>query len=166
MAAALTSLALGSSVKKREVKPPLVRVRTIFQRGEAPEILDVEANLDPLEILKAAGVGIVVGGVALVAGWLLWDGLAAPTPFGPIQVFNGMKDSPFWKTEASRARTLLTIRRLRKGALSGEGTIPDPGLYDDDPCVVSEALFNAETNAAFRAAFKADAKTQGCAWAQ
>ena len=111
MAAALTSLALGSSVKKREVKPPLVRVRTVFQRGEAPEILDVEANLDPLELLKAAGVGILVGGVALMAGWLLWDGLAAPTPFGGIQVFRGMKESAFWSAEADKAKDRLTDRR-------------------------------------------------------
>ncbi len=128
--------------------------------------MELEANLDPLEILKAAGVGILVGAVGLTAGWLLWDGLAAPTPFGPIQVINGMKTSPFWKTEAQRARNALTIRRLRKGAISGEGTIPDPGLFDSDPCVRSEAIFNAETNAAFRAAFKAKAKKDGCAWAQ
>ena len=162
MAGALTALAL----RPRQAKPPLLKVRTVFQRGEAPEVLDVEANLDPLELLKAAGVAVVVGGSALVAGWLLWDGLAAPTPFGPVQVFNGMKDSTFWKTEASRVRAALTIRRLRQGAASGEGTIPDPDLFDEDPCVRSEAVFKAETNAAFRAAMKAKAKNEGCAWAQ
>ncbi len=120
MAAALTSLALGTSVRKREVKPPLVKIRTIFQRGEAPEILDVEANLDPLEILKAAGVGILVGGVALAAGWLLWDGLAAPTPFGGIQVFRGVKQSPYWQEQVATAQEcgrLRSLIRQRRGII-------------------------------------------------
>ncbi len=116
MATALTSLALGTAVQKRGVKPPLVRVKTrlILQRGEAPEISDteIEANLDPLEILKAAGVGILVGGIALAAGWLLWDGLAAPTPFGAVQVFQGVKESPYWQEQAATAQECGRLRSL------------------------------------------------------
>ncbi len=125
MATALTSLALSSVAKRpREVKPPLVKIRTVFQRGEAPEILDVEANLDPLEILKAAGVGILVGGVALAAGWLLWDGLAAPTPFGAVQVFRGVKESPYWREQAATAQEcgrLRSLIRQRRAIMKTEG---------------------------------------------
>ena len=124
--------------------------------------IDVETHVNALG-LGILGTVLVAGGIA---AWLLWDGLAAPTPLGPVQIFRGMKESPFWKTEASRARARLTIRRLRKGASSGEGTIPDPGLFDKDPCVVSKAVFDAETNATFQAAMKAKAKKAGCAWAQ
>ena len=84
-----------------------MRVKTVFQRGEAPEILEVEANLDPLEILKATGVGILVGGVALAAGWILWDGLAAPSPVGPVQIFNGVKTIPFFKRQAERLQARI-----------------------------------------------------------
>ena len=110
MAAPLTALALGSA-RKREVKAPLVRVRTVFQRGEAPEILEVEANLDPLEVVKAAGVGILIGGVALAAGWLIWDGLAAPGVFGPVQIFNGIKTVPWWQRQAERLGLRLENRQ-------------------------------------------------------
>ncbi len=114
MAAPLTALALRP--KAAGVKPPLVKVKTrlILQRGEAPELSDteIEANLDPLEILKAAGVGILVGGVALAAGWLLWDGLAAPTPFGTAQVFRGVKESPYWREQAATAQECGKLRSL------------------------------------------------------
>jgi len=153
-----------------------VRVGTQFFRevevgkGDTKQVVlvpvDVEVNVDPLEVAKAAGIA----GAVLVAGGLLayvaWEGLTLGTPVGPFRVINGLKDSPFWKKEASRARAALTIRRLRAGAASGEGTIPDPGLFDEDPCVRSKAVFDAETNAAFRAAMKAKAKKAGCAWAQ
>ncbi len=112
MAAALTSLAVGTSVRKREVKAPLVRIRTVFTQGETPEQAEVELNLDPLEILKAAGVGILVGGVALAVGWILWDGLAAPTPVGPVQVFRGMKESPYWREQTATAKECGRLRSL------------------------------------------------------
>ncbi len=112
MATALTSLALGSVAKRpREVKPPLVKVRTIL-REDTPAEFDVEANLDPLELLKAAGVGVLVGGVALAAGWLLWDGLAAPTPFGAVQVFRGVKESAYWRDQAATAQECGRLRGL------------------------------------------------------
>ena len=119
MAGALTALA----IRPRQSKPPLLRVKAIAQRGEAPEILEVEASLDPLEILKAAGVGIVVGGVALISGWLLWDGLAAPTPFGPVQIFNGLKTSPWAADQAARLRGRVANRQVPVGFLTDEGTM-------------------------------------------
>ena len=119
MAGALTALAL----RPRQVKPPLLKVRTVFQRGEAPEVFDVEANLDPLELLKAAGVAVVVGGTALVAGWLLWDGVALPSPFGPVQVFNGLKSAPFWKDQAERVKGRVEARQVPVGFLTDAGTM-------------------------------------------
>ncbi len=180
MATALTSLALGSVAKRpREVKPPLVKIRTIFQRGEAPEILDVEANLDPLEILKAAGVGILVGGVALAAGWLLWDGLAFPSPVGPVQIFRGVKETPFWQAEAERARLWLQLRRATQSG--GELVTSATGLtaaqveatlqqsIGDVEC----QLLNREWAKARRRgdstsaeSFFQQAKEKGCPWAQ
>ncbi len=126
------------------------------------EPINVEAHVNPIS-LGILGIGLaVVGATAYVA----WEGLTLGTPLGAFRVIEGLKDSEFWKTEASRARAALTIRRLRKGAMSGEGTIPDPDLFDNDPCVVSEAVFKAETNRVFRAAMKAKAKKAGCDWAQ
>ncbi len=111
MATPITALALGTSVRKREVKPPLLRAKTVLQTEQGTPI-ELEANLDPLEVLKAAGVGILVGGVALAAGWLLWDGLAAPTPFGAVQVFRGVKESPYWKEQAATAQECGRLRSL------------------------------------------------------
>ena len=121
MATALTSLALRP--RRSEVKPPLVRVKTVFQRGEAPEILEVEANLDPLEVLKAAGVGLLVGGVTLAAGWVLWEGLTLPSPVGAVRVIRGAKETPFWQAEAARARDLLQARRDHKSFKNAGTTI-------------------------------------------
>ena len=139
---------------------PTGRLRKHTQ--EILEPVEVEAHVNLLSL----GVGAVAVGAVGLAAYLAWEGLTLGTPLGPFRVINGLKESPFWQTEASRARAALTIRRLRKGAASGEGTIPDPSLFDEDPCVVSEAVFNAETNAIFRAAMKAKAKKAGCAWAQ
>ncbi len=111
---ALPLTALATLRPPKQVKAPLIRVKTIITRGETPEVVEVEANLDPLEILKAAGVGVLVGGVALAAGWLLWDGLAAPTPFGPAQIFRGAKESPFWQAEAERARRAWYHRLIER----------------------------------------------------
>ena len=121
-----------------------MRIRTIFQRGEAPEILDVEANLDPLEILKAAGVGILVGGIALTAGWLLWDGLAAPTPIGPVQVFRGMKEAPFWRKQRDRFVEEIEERQVCKD--------------------LKDQFDNADPQ--FRESFRVQAQSLGCKWAQ
>ncbi len=121
MALALTALATLRPPK--QVKAPLIRAKTIIQREEGGQI-ELEANLDPLEILKAAGVGILVGGVALAAGWLLWDGLAAPTPFGAVQVFRGVKESPYWKEQAATAQEcgrLRSLIRQRRAIMKTEG---------------------------------------------
>ncbi len=139
MATAITSLALGTSSKKREVKAPLVRVRTVFQRGEAPEILEVEANLDPLEILKAAGVGVLVGGVALAAGWLIWDGLAFPGPTGPVQIFNGIKTVPWWQRQAERAGLRLENRQAGIPNLEKAAQATDSGKI---PCDAARVFYS------------------------
>lgn len=90
-------------------KAPLVRIGTQFFReievkeGHKKKTLlvpvDVEANLDPLELLKAAGV--VVGGA--FASWVAWHGVEVANPFGgAIKVIPGLKESPFWQDVASR----------------------------------------------------------------
>lgn len=160
MATALTSLALGAvGERKREVKEPLVRVRTIFQRGEAPEILEVEANLDPLEVFKALGFGIVVGGVALAAGWILWDGLAAPTPFGSIQIFNGLKTNATAREEADRLQGSLKTRRQCTDLRTGYRKLLAVASAETDPASKASILAEAEK-------FKEAAANLGCRWAR
>ncbi len=165
---ALPLTALATLRPPKQVKAPLVRIKTVFTQGETPEVVEVEANLDPLEILKAAGVGILVGGVALAAGWLLWDGLAAPTPLGPIQIFRGMKESPFWEDEARRARARLDRKRIGDQQDEQDQLRADLEA-DDDAC---KLLYKDFQRAARRGDFDAEneairkAKELGCMWSK
>lgn len=108
-----TALSLAERVTKPKPKVPLVRIGTRFFReievgkGDEKQVVlvpvDVELNLDPLEVAKAAAVAGVVAVVGGVAAWLVWDGLALPSPAGPIQVWRGLKEVPFWSDQAKRA---------------------------------------------------------------
>lgn len=108
-----TALSLASQVAKPKPKVPLVRIGTRFFReievgkGDAKQTVfvpvDVEFNLDPLEVVKAAGIaGAVLTAAGLVA-YVAWEGLTLPTPFGAIRVIRGMKETPFWSNQAKRA---------------------------------------------------------------
>ena len=90
-----------------------MRVGTQFFRevevgkGDTKQVVlvpvDVEFNLDPLELVKAAGILgaiAVAGGVAL---HVIWNGLDIPAPLGgAIELVPGLKDSKFWKDQADR----------------------------------------------------------------
>lgn len=156
----LTSLALRP--RRSEVKPPLLRAKTVLTRGETPEVVELEANLDPLELLKAAGVAIVIGAVGLTTAWVFWEGLSLPSPFGAVRVINGAKERPFWKDQTERAKKAVELRQAKKD-LKNLGI---PPLLDEDPCVASKAAFDVESNQRFRDLIRKAAKADGCAWAQ
>ncbi len=76
--------------------------------------VEVEFNLDPLEITKAAGI---LGAVAVAGGlvaYVAWNGLALPTPFGAIEVIPGLKKTEFWKGQADKAEKALLARQTKK----------------------------------------------------
>lgn len=90
---------------------------TIFRKvsyevdGEKREFLtpiDVETHINAL------GLGIlgVVATVGALGAWVLWNGLVAPAPAGPIKILPGLKDSPYWEERAETARRCGEIRRL------------------------------------------------------
>ncbi len=78
--------------------------------------IDVEAHVNALGI-GLLGAVLVAGGIA---AWLLWDGLAGATPIGQVQLFRGLKESPYWQDQAKNAqrcgelRTLIRQRRATK----------------------------------------------------
>lgn len=141
--------------------------------------IDVEANLDPLEIAKAAGV---LGAVAVAGGlvaYVAWNGLALPTPFGAIEVIRGMKETPFWQAEAERARKALALRRAAQsggelvesttGLSAAEAEASIQSSIGDTECQLlnrewAKARRRGDSTSADR--FFQQAKEKGCPWAQ
>lgn len=123
-AQALTALTGKAAPPKP--KAPLVRVGTQFFRevevgkGDTKQVVlvpvDVEVNLDPLEVAKAAGIGLAVAVVGGLVAYVAWEGLTLGTPLGAFRVIEGLKDTPFWKDEADRAQKALLARRTAKAA--------------------------------------------------
>ncbi len=145
-----TALSLASQAARPKPKVPLVRIGTRFFReivvgkGEEKQVVlvpvDVEFNLDPLEVVKAVGIlGAVLVGGGLLA-YVAWEGLTLGTPLGAFRVIRGMKETPFWQGQATRAQTLLKQRQI------GEGFITDKTLNatdsDDIACPQARVLYS------------------------
>lgn len=171
MGIATEALALA----KPKPKVPLVRIGTRFFRevklgGEKVLIpVDVEMNLDPLEVAKAAAVAGVVAVVGGLVAYVAWEGLTLGTPLGAFRVIEGLKDSPFWKAEAERAQDLLRARRsIQAGGTIVESVIGATEAREDPEC----ELLSREYQKALRSGRKTDAarflqqaKDGACRWA-
>ncbi len=127
----------------------------------------VEAHVNPVSILG----GLAAALLGTLAGTIAWHGVTFPnlSPLGgpPIVLFKGLKDTGLGK-DLNDAYLRFASRRGGQAILDrlvDEGKL-DPDLASQDPCVLSQALWRAEGNAALRDAYKERARRDGCAWAQ
>lgn len=103
----------GQVFREREetVYGPDLTPKTKVPRKHTRRVLepvDVELHVNALSVGILGAVGVAAG----IAAWILWDGLAAGTPFGQVQVLRGMKDSPYWQDQSANAKRCGELRSL------------------------------------------------------
>ncbi len=138
-------------------------------KGRKKRLTPVEAELhvNPVSILTAGALALA----GALAGTVAWHGVTLPGPFGPIQLFPGLKETTLGSDLNEWYRLQRQLRRAK--AAGGTVVIADPGA---DPSVVVEdpecTLLNREWARALRRgdSFNADrflarAKARGCLWA-
>lgn len=101
----------GTVYREREevVYGPDLTPKTKVPRKHARKILepvDVELHVNALSVGILGTVAVAAG----VAGWVLWEGLSASTPFGGVQLFKGLKTTNFWVQEANKAKACAGLR--------------------------------------------------------
>jgi len=180
-----TALSLAGGVTKPTPKPPLVRIGTRFFREATLENgkvvlvpVEVELNLDPTEVAKAAGLAVLAAAVGAAASIVAWHGISVPTiTGGSITFVKGLKETTLGKDAARAYERWAIQRRIR--ASGGEVVESRVGLT---PTEVEDALLtgigdttcqllNREWAVAKRqgrtedaARFRQQATDRGCPW--
>ena len=101
----------GQVFREREevVYGPDLTPKTKVPRKHTRKVLepvDVELHVNALSVGILGAVGVAAG----IAGWVLWEGLAASTPFGGVQLFKGLKTTNYWREEANKAKACSALR--------------------------------------------------------
>ena len=99
-----------------------MRVGTQFFRevevgkGDTKQVVlvpvDVEVNVDPLELLKAAGVAGAVAVAGGLVAYVAWNGLVLPAPAGPFELIPGLKKTSFWAGQAQKLAARIQDRQV------------------------------------------------------
>lgn len=139
--------------------------RTVKDPGTGIEFLvpvEFEFHLNPLNIALTLGGTLVAGALGLLAGSVLWNGLAIPSPLGAVQVLPGLKESPFLRDLRDEYQERFGDWRERRRVCSDLEIGFDKifVLYTDptnpnylDPLIETELLHILEV-----------AKQEGCTW--
>src|SRR3990167_10251623 len=77
-------------VRMKVPPPPGSKKGSRSRTVKVLEPVEAEFHVNPVSIGLGALALAAAGGLA----WVAWNGLSLPTPFGPVQVFPGAKESP------------------------------------------------------------------------